>query len=184
MIEVNAHLQPERNSRLYGAGIINVNDSSFSSNGLLEAAPGGIIFNHNGAGLISLDGETALGTVMVTGYDEATKEHSTLTINSQVFSGFDGTMSIGGGFVAMNLSSSWTVWEGGVINFFGRGDESAKLNGSRVEFMGTANVYGIAEFNAPSHWRFTSKALIREKGELRLDGAAILPARRSSRWMA
>ncbi|MBA4104314.1 MAG: hypothetical protein C0485_01025 [Pirellula sp.] len=174
VIEVNAHLQPSSNSRLYGAGIINVNDSSFSSNGLLEAAPGGIVFNHNGSGLISLDGETSLGTVMVTGYDEVTKEHSTLTINSQVLSGFDGTMSIGGGFVAMNLSSSWTVWVGGVINFFGRGDESAKLNGSRVEFMGTANVYGIAEFNAPSQWRFTSKALIREKGELRLDGAAIL----------
>jgi hypothetical protein len=161
-------------SRLSGTGTINLSGGYFGVGGVLQPGPGGIVINQSDLGTVSLDSETGPGTVLVTDYDTATDEHSSLTINAKLLLGFDGTMSIGGGFVAMNLSSSWTVWEGGVINFFGRGDESAKLNGSRVEFWGTANVYGTAEFNAPSNWRNSATALIRDEGELRFDGAASL----------
>lgn len=161
-------------SRLSGTGTINLSGGYFGVGGVLQPGPGGIVINQSDLGTVSLDSESGPGTVLVTDYDNATDEHSSLTINAKLLLGFDGTMSIGGGFVAMNLSSSWTVWEGGVIDFFGRGEESAKLNGSRVEFWGTANVYGTAEFNAPSNWRNTATALIRDEGELRFDGAASL----------
>jgi hypothetical protein len=177
ILAVDNVLQVAAGSNIYGDGVINLGGNEprvFINDGVLQVAPGSLTLNQNGAGRIDLDGNSGDGHVSVSTYSNITMEHSTLTINGDLLAdAFSGSMSIGGGFVTMNLSGGgWTAAASSEIDFFGLGGDTAKLNGSHVTFGGLANIYGIAEINAPSTWIGSATASIRTNDELRLDGAA------------
>lgn len=177
ILEVDNVYQMAAGTRLYGAGVVDFEGNEarvFINDGTIQAAPGALILNQNGSGRIDLDGNAGNGAIHVATYSNITMEYSTLTINGdQLADAFSGTLTIGGGFVNMNLSGGWTADANSELVFFGDSVDTAKLNGSQATIAGLVSVWGTAEINAPSVWSASATALIDNNNELRLDGAAV-----------
>lgn len=178
VIEVDNVFTIGAGSNLYGNGVVDFEGSEtrvFINDGIVQAAPGALVFNQNGSGRIDLDGNLGNGILSVSTYSNITQEYSTLTINGdQLADAFSGEISLGGGFLAMNLTAGgWTADAASEINFFGDAANPATLSGSHASMYGLSTVFGVAEIVAESTWGATADVLLRNNAELRLVGEAI-----------
>lgn len=179
VIEVDNVFTIGADSNLYGNGVIDFEGNEarvFVNDGIVQAAPGAMVFNQNGAGRIDLDGNSGNGRLSIATYSNITQEYSTLTINGdQLSDAFSGEITLGGGFLAMNLSAGgWTADAASEITFIGDAADPATLSGSHASMFGLSNVFNVAEIVAESTWGATGDVLLRNNAELRLVGKATL----------